>query len=97
MNPKIHALATPQLADYLIDSARRWPDKVGLVCGDERVTYAELDGRSNALSHELVRRGLVRGDRAIVFADNTVDTVVAFWAVLKANAVVSIVKFSVKD
>ena len=27
----------------------------------------------------------------IVFADNTVETVVAFWAVLKANAVVSIV------
>ena len=27
----------------------------------------------------------------IVFGDNTVDTVVAFWAVLKANAVVSIV------
>jgi amino acid adenylation domain-containing protein len=79
------------LHDYLIDSARRSPDKVALVCGDERLTYAELDARSNALAHRLAAGGVERGDRVIVFADNTVDTVIAFWAVLKANAVVSIV------
>jgi amino acid adenylation domain-containing protein len=32
-----------------------------------------------------------RGDRVIVYADNTAETVVSFWAVLKANAVVSVV------
>ncbi len=79
------------LHDYLIESARRAPDKVALVCGSERLTYAELDARSNALAHRLAADGVERGDRVIVFADNTVETVIAFWAVLKANAVVSIV------
>ena len=60
-------------------------------CRGERLTYAEIDARSNALAHALVARGVRRGDRVVVFADNTVETVVAFWAVLKANAVVSIV------
>ncbi|HVY49726.1 MAG TPA: AMP-binding protein [Minicystis sp.] len=83
--------AVPQLHDYLIHAARRLPDKVALVCQKQRVTYAELDARSNALAHALVRRGVARGDRVVVFADNTVETVVSFWAVLKANAVVSIV------
>lgn len=56
-----------------------------------RVTFGEIEALSNALAHALVRRGVGRGDRVIVFGDNTVETVVSFWGVLKANAVVSIV------
>jgi amino acid adenylation domain-containing protein len=79
--------------DYLERTARRLGDKVALVCSkaNQRLTYAELDARSNALAHAIARRGVERGDRVVVFGDNTVETVVAFWAVLKANAVVSIV------
>ncbi len=83
--------AVPLLHDYLIDSARRLPDKIALVCQQQRLTYAEIDARSNALAHALVRRGVERGDRVVVFADNTVETVVSFWATLKANAVITIV------
>src|SRR5262244_27091 len=83
--------ATFLLHDYLIDSAQRDPDKVALVCKGLRVTYRELDLRSDALADALAARGVERGDRVVVFADNTVETVVAFWAVLKANAVVSVV------
>jgi amino acid adenylation domain-containing protein len=79
------------LQDYLINSARALPDKVALVCQQQRLSYAELDARSNALAHSLVVAGVARGDRVVIFADNTVETVVSFWAVLKANAVVSIV------
>ena len=81
----------PLLHDYLHESARRLPDKIALVCQKQRVSYAELDQRSNALAHALLRRGVGRGDRVVVFADNTVETVISFWGVLKANAVVSIV------
>ena len=83
--------AVPLLHDYLLHSASRLGDKVALVCMQQRVTYAELDARSNALAHSLAASGVGRGDRVVVFADNTVETAVAFWAVLKANAVVSIV------
>jgi amino acid adenylation domain-containing protein len=83
--------AVPLLHDYLIDSARRLPEKIALVCQQQRISYAELDSRSNALAHALVRRGVERGDRVVVFADNTVETVVSFWATLKANAVITIV------
>ena len=81
----------PQLHDYLEHSARRLPDKVALVAGEKRFTYRDLDRRANALAQTLVDAGVGRGDRVIVFGDNTVDTFVSFWAVLKANAVVSIV------
>jgi len=91
-----HSHATPLLHDYLAASARRLPDKVALVCQKQRLTYAEVDARANALAGALVRLGVRRGDRVVVFADNTVQTVVSFWGVLKANAVVSIVNPSTK-
>src|ERR1700730_8670396 len=81
----------PLLHDYLIHSARHLGGKVALVCGKRRITYSEIEARSNAIAHHLVASGVARGDRVIIFADNTVETVVSFWAVLKANAVVCIV------
>lgn len=83
--------AVPLLHDYLLHSARVLPEKVALVCAKQRLTYAELDARSNALAHDLAAAGVQRGDRVVIFADNTVETVISFWAALKANAVVCIV------
>jgi len=85
MNP------VPLLHDYLIDSARRLPDKIALVCQGHRFSYGELDAQSNALANALARRGVERGDRVVIFASNTPEAVVAFWAALKANAVVAVV------
>jgi amino acid adenylation domain-containing protein len=83
--------AVPLLHDYLLDTACALPDKVALVCMRQRLTYGELDAQSNALANSLTAAGVKRGDRVVVFADNTVETVVAFWAVLKANAVATLV------
>ncbi len=83
--------AVPLLHDFLIHSAERLPDKIALVAGSNRLTYRELDARSDALARALVARGVERGDRVVVFADNTVETVVSFWATLKANAIIVIV------
>lgn len=81
----------PLLHDYLLHTASELSAKIALVCMKQRLTYGDLDSRSNALAHNLVAAGVERGDRVVIFADNTVETVISFWAVLKANAVVSIV------
>jgi amino acid adenylation domain-containing protein len=83
--------AVPQLHDYVEHAARVLGDKIALVRAKDRLTFRAIDRRANHLAHVLVERGVQRGDRVVVYGDNTVDTVVAFWAVLKASAVVSIV------
>ena len=83
--------AIPLLHDYLSHSAARLSEKVALVCGQQRLTYGEIEARANAVAQHLADAGVIRGDRVMIFADNTVETVVSFWAVLKANAVVCIV------
>src|SRR4029453_2537336 len=81
----------PLVQGYLVESARRLPDKVALVCGRERLTYSEIDRRSDALAQTLVARGVRRGDCVVGFGENSVETVVSFWAVLKSGAIVSLI------
>ena len=83
--------AVPLLHDYLEHSARRLPEKVALVCQGQRLTYAEIDAQANAIANLFVARGVARGDRVMIFAENAVDTVVSFWAALKASAIAVIV------
>jgi amino acid adenylation domain-containing protein len=83
--------AVPQLHDFLLETAQAKPSAEALTCQGKRLTYQEIDQRSNALAHGLIRRGVQRGDRVMVFAENSPDAAVAFWGVLKANAVVSMV------
>jgi amino acid adenylation domain-containing protein len=83
--------AAPLLPDYLAESAARRPGHIALVCGGRRLSYAELEGGANALAHALVRRGVQRGDRVVIFGGNTPEAALAFWAALKANAVACVV------
>jgi acyl-CoA synthetase (AMP-forming)/AMP-acid ligase II len=81
---------------FLTDSARRFPDKTALVAGGRRLTFSDLDGMSDRLAAGLVRNGLRRGERVIVFMENAWEAVAAIWAVLKAGGVFSPVNPSTK-
>ena len=83
--------AIPLLHDFLHHTARRLPAKVAISCRGRTLTYAALEADSNSFAHALRRRGVARGDRVVVFADNSLEVAVAFFGVLKADAVVSIV------
>ena len=76
-----------QLESFLEHSARRTPDKVALVCGDRRWSYAEIESAANRLAHALIADGLQRGDRVAVYLGNSAETVIAIFAVLKAGGV----------
>jgi amino acid adenylation domain-containing protein len=68
----------------LHDSAQRHPDKLALVCGERRVTYAEVNNGANALAHGLLKLGLQRQQRVVIFLDNSVEAVQAIYAAMKA-------------
>ncbi len=78
-----------QLLQSLLEhSARRVPDKTALVCQAERLSYGALDARANQLARLLRDLGVTRGDRVMLCLENSVEAVVAFFAVLKADGVV---------
>ncbi len=66
--------------------AARTPQAVAVVCGDRRLTYAQLDGAANRLAHYLRKRGVGAGDRVAVCLDRSPEMLVGVLSVLKAGA-----------
>jgi len=66
--------------------ARCTPEATALVCGESRVSYAELDAAANQLAHVLAGRGVRRGELVGVYLERGVELVTAVLAVLKAGA-----------
>src|SRR5258708_11965130 len=52
------------------------------------ITYAELDEQSDALAVALGKLGIVKGDRVALVMPNCTQFVIAFYAILKAGAIV---------
>jgi len=73
--------------DFLEQSAERFPDKVGLVFENERLTYGTLEAMANRLANALIGAGVQRGDRVLIHLANSIEAVVSIFAILKANAV----------
>lgn len=85
------------LVQHLLEeSARRYPDKTALICGERRVTFAELDSAATRLARALMAEGVARGDRVAVFLENCAEAVVALFGILKAGAAFTAINGSVK-
>jgi fatty-acyl-CoA synthase len=70
-------------------SARRYPNKAAFICYDNALTFARLKAQAEALAGFLQQRcGVAKGDRVLLFAQNSFNFVIAYYATLRADAVV---------
>ncbi|WP_344595660.1 non-ribosomal peptide synthase/polyketide synthase [Streptomyces violaceusniger] len=65
--------------------ATRAPEAIALASGEERVSYGELEARSNRLARHLVDRGVTPESLVGVVVDRSIHLVTALLAVLKAG------------
>ena len=66
--------------------ARRTPAAVAVICGEQQLTYGELDRRANQLAQHLIAHGVKPESFVGICLDRSVELVVALDAVLKAGA-----------
>ena len=84
-------LAFPKTSLYynLQVSAARYPDKPALIFYDSKLTFAQLKQQADALAGFLQHRcGVKRGDRVLLFMQNSPQFTIAFYAILRADAMV---------
>jgi acyl-CoA synthetase (AMP-forming)/AMP-acid ligase II len=75
------------LADVFECVADAVPEREALVCGDRRLTYADLEERANRLAHHLAAAGVGPGDHVACYLYNGTDYLETMLAAYKLRAV----------
>jgi fatty-acyl-CoA synthase len=75
------------LGRLLTETARRWPDRIGLVQGDRRWTWRQINERVDRTVIALRRLDVGEGDRIVVQSRNNVALFESPWVAFKLGAV----------
>ena len=78
---------------YLERSASVYPEKIAVIHGDLRYTYAQLYARCRRLASALARRGIGLGDTVSVMASNVPAMLEAHYGVPMAGAVLNALNY----
>ncbi|MBQ0986808.1 long-chain fatty acid--CoA ligase [Streptomyces sp. F63] len=76
------------LAEFLVETARRQPERPALRLGEQVTGYAELDERSARAAALLRAEGVRPGDRVALMLPNVPEFVVLYYGALRAGAIV---------
>jgi acyl-CoA synthetase (AMP-forming)/AMP-acid ligase II len=79
-------LHSTTLADVLREHRRSRPQRLGVVDGDVRRTFPELDERVNRLAHALAAEGVGAGDRVLWLGQNSARIIELLLAAAKLGA-----------
>lgn len=82
---------------FLEASARLRPDKLALVHNDVRATYGQVNAMANSAASWLLEQGIAAGDRVVIFLENSLEYVVAYYGVMKTAGVAVPLNFDVKS
>src|SRR5690625_1745648 len=83
-------LPLPQTSIYanLEITARRYPDKTAIVYYETEISYQRFRREADALAGYLQHLGVKKGDRVLLFMQNCPQWMIAFYGILRADAVV---------
>jgi long-chain acyl-CoA synthetase len=71
----------------LVNAVGRRPKGVALICGEESVTYAELDDLVGRVAGGLLALGVGKGDRVAMVIGNSIEFVIVMFAIARLGAV----------
>lgn len=74
-------------------SVERFPNRMALVQGNQRYTYAQLNEEVNRVASSLQKLGVGKQDRVLLMLKNRLETVILYWAVQKLGAIFTPINF----
>jgi len=73
------------LSMLLTKSARLFPNRPGLICGERQLTYSQFNERVNRLANALTKLGLKKGENVSILQYNYPETYVSLFACFKCG------------
>jgi acyl-CoA synthetase (AMP-forming)/AMP-acid ligase II len=77
------------IVERIRDNARAHPDRLAVVCGATRLTWAAFDARINRVANLLLGLGVGKGDNIAILSPNSADYAALFMGILRAGACVT--------
>lgn len=78
---RVPASLPASLPALLLDATEKWPDSIAIVDGERRIRYAELWPRILSVAGFIRKLGVCPGDRVALLLENSIEYVVAYYAV----------------
>lgn len=75
------------IGTVLSQTAQRYPEKIGIVCGERQMSFGELDLAANRFANALLGRGTAKGELVAIVARNLPEFAVAYFGAARAGAV----------
>ncbi|WP_133511784.1 class I adenylate-forming enzyme family protein [Candidatus Thiosymbion oneisti] len=75
------------IGNILPHHARFRPDRTALICGDQRLTYSELNQSVNQIANAIRTSGIRKGDKIAMLLPNCRELWELYWAIAKLGAV----------
>jgi acyl-CoA synthetase (AMP-forming)/AMP-acid ligase II len=76
------------IADLFEHAVDLFPERTAIACGDDQISYAEVEAQANRVAHHLAAHGVSAGSHVGLFCRNSVNAMVAMLAVYKLRAVI---------
>ena len=75
------------LKSILENTAARFADKIAIIIGERRMSFAQLEEDSNRVAHALIKMGVKKGDRVAMMQASNPEFVSVFFGIIKAGGI----------
>src|SRR5437870_7827906 len=75
------------LFELLCEQAKRFPERVAVICGERQASYADLADGAGRIAAGLRARGIGRGDRVGILINNRLEWLEACFGITALGAV----------
>ncbi|MCP5004029.1 MAG: acyl--CoA ligase [Planctomycetes bacterium] len=75
------------MSQWICGIVNRHPDRIAIIHGDRKITYAELYDSIQRLAGALATLGVQRGDRIVLLLNNSPEFIIGFFAIINVKAI----------
>ncbi len=75
------------IVDLFENQVEKTPDNIAVVCGDNQLTYKELNEKANGLANYLVEQGIQKREAIATILDRNIELIICMLAIIKAGGV----------